>query len=126
MAETTAKSATPRQLVFECKLKGGVATLELRTHGGVKDGVHRWTQLSAEVLIQAPKKKREAFPCPRPVRIVWSMTDLSRCRLARWTLDNSLWMGSTSFDVERADDPRLTEFLVSLGVEIEDHTKVGS
>lgn len=123
MTETPVKPATPRQLVFECKSKDGVATLELMTHGGTKDGVHRWTQLSAAVLVKPVKPKKGLAP-QRPVRLAWAIADLSDCRLTLWRFDDSLWIGSASFDVDRAEVPRLTEFLVSLGVEIEDNTKL--
>ena len=119
-----AKPASPRQLVFECKLKDCDAILELRTHGSRdKDGVHRWTQLSASVCIKAPKGRIPAYR-PQQVRVAFALADLVECHLARWSLDhNTLWIDSASFDVEPKDLQRVIEFLTSLGVEIEDHTK---
>lgn len=116
MTENPAKPATPRQLVFECKLQAASATLQLLTHGGVKDGVHRWTQLSGGVFLKQGKARV-------PVRIVFAMADLSECRLARWSTSDTVWIGRVAFDLDRAEIARITEFLVGLGIEIEDNTK---
>jgi hypothetical protein len=113
--------AKPRQLVFESKLKDGTTTLELRTLGGTQDGVHHWTRLTAAVLVKPKKSRFTAHQ--QPIRITFAVADLSSCHLTRWTYDDSLWLGSAAFDVDRAELPRLTEFLVSLGVLIEDNTK---
>jgi hypothetical protein len=121
MTESPAKPATPRQLTFECKLKDSDATLELMTHGAVKDGVHQWTQLSAAVYLK-PKKAR-AHTLQRHVRIAWAMGELSDCHLTSWTYDDTLWIRGAAFDLDRKEIPRLTEFLTSLGVAIEDNTK---
>lgn len=116
----------PRQLVFECKVRGCDATLELRTHGRIHDdGVHRWTQLSAAMSIKPrPQKKGRLYSARPPTSVAWAMADLTECRLARWFSQDSLWIGnSTSFDIEHEEFQRLTEFLVALGVRIEDNTK---
>lgn len=115
---STAAPAKPRQLVFECRLKDCSVTLELRTLGG-KDGV--WTQLTAAVFVK-PKKSR-APTYQQKVRIAFAIADLSICYLSLWNSSESFWIGSAAFDVDRAELPRLTEFLVSLGVLIEDNTK---
>lgn len=122
MTETPVKPKTPPQLVFECKLKGCDVTLELRTHGGVLDGVHRWTQLSAEALIK-PKTGRGRPPLP-PIRVTWAMADLAECRLEHWSFSgDGIWIGRASFDIEHGNLQRATKFLAPLGVEINDHTK---
>lgn len=123
MTEAPTKPVTPRQLIFQCKLNGDV-TLELMTHGRRgEDGVHRWTQLSASLLTKPPKGR---IP-PRPVKLAWALANLTECRLTRWSYDDTLWIANASFDFghEHGRDheqvPRLIEFLVSLGVEIEDN-----
>ena len=118
VSTTPAAPTKPRQLVFECKLKDCSATLELRTLGG-KDGI--WTQLTAAVFVK-PKKGR-APTYQQKVRIAFALADLSICYLSLWNSSESFWLGSAAFDVDRTELPRLTEFLVSLGVLIEDNRK---
>jgi hypothetical protein len=113
-------------LILECKLQDCDVTLELRTLGGVKDGVHRWTQLSATTyLTKTQRRLLRGVPAPRPrkIRITFTIADLSECRMNHWRSDDDdLWIGSTSFDLDPKDAARVTEFAVTLGVKVEDLT----
>lgn len=110
---------TPRQLVLKCKLKDCDATLELMTHGTrSKDGVHRWTQLSATAYVTVKKRGLK----PREVRVTFAMADLSACYLSLWYSADTLWVGA-AFDLDRTDTPNVIKFLTGLGVSIEDNRK---
>lgn len=124
MTETPAKRDRPPQLVFACKLKGCDAVVELKTLGATENGKHhRWTQLCAEVLVDKPRKKGAPPPRPPQARIAWAMADLSECNLTHWTYDDTLWIRSAAFDLDRADFARISEFLTGLGIHIEDRSK---
>jgi hypothetical protein len=113
-----AQPAKPRQLVIECKLSGCDIALELRTHGKVIDGAHRWTQLSGSARLQPPKS-------PLRTRVVFVMNDLPDCRVEKELTGDCVWIGGAAFDIDSRDVQRMTDWLVALGVEVQDHTKGG-
>ena len=128
MNTTTPRPDRPPQLTFKCKLADCDVSLELKTHGETKDGVHRWTFLSAEALISPPKprKVRGFIPASKPaVSISFSLSDLSDCHLTRYSWRDTLSVGRTSFETRKQDFTALAGFLSSLGIDVEDETKKG-
>lgn len=124
MTDSTPAPAAPRQLVLECKLQDCDVVLELKTHGETKNGVHSWTGLSAQALLQRKKLRRHtaAYQLP-PVTVSWSMAELSSCHISRWSHEDSLWIGGTAFKTRKEEFSRLSAFLLPLGIEINDRTK---
>lgn len=120
--ETT--PATPLKRVFECKVVGCEITLTLETYGEIKGGVHSWTELIAETLIKQKKPRRAGAYESSPVSVSYSVAEFARCHLSRWgSLNDSLWVGGTRFKTRREDFSRLSEYLATLGIKIEDNSK---